>query len=290
MNDGWIRAPHSSRRSFSVGRCMRLCYEPRWGIFFVCFLCLGLLPARTLQRWRPASTKRKTRRPGKNKQTKKKSMNALPAIPTEALDDNNSDDSLSPKCLGAESCPNPVLCKGLCRAHYFREWQASGLKSGKRQCQKHDFDGPLRKCGKKVHRSGLCVTHWRRTPTCKQDGCRRKALSQKDPRYCSKHGENATEPSRRCSIKRCQLSVSHKNLCRKHYDRQRWQRKRRSRHTRRRISRYDKEEPQLFHRHHHPLDVARMRAQETACLRYVFETTSPNGVFSLKQTSNTRKA
>ncbi len=265
---------------------MRLCYEPWWGFFLFVFCAWGFYRREPYKGGgRP---QQKEKREGRGRTNKKKSMDALPAILTEALDDN-TDDSLSPKCLGAESCPNLVLCKGLCRAHYFREWQASGLKGGKRQCQKHDSDGPLLKCGKKVHRSGLCVTHWRRTPTCKQDGCRRKAVSQKDPRYCSKHGENAPEPSRRCSIKRCQLSVSHKNLCRKHYDRQRWQRKRRSRHTRRRISRYDKEEPQLFHRHH-PLNVARMRAQETACLRYVFETTSPNGVFSLKQTSNTRKA
>ncbi len=211
-------------------------------------------------------TKKKFRR-----ERKRNSMNQAPSSPSS--------------CEGAYGCPMPIFCKGLCRSHYMQEWYAAGIKGGKRQCQYPLATGFQGLCGKKVHRSALCSTHWKRAPTCKDEGCRRKVLVP--GARCPKHARLYTASLRRrkgqkradeCSVGKCNLSVICRGLCRQHYDRRRWERRgdpvqRRTKLQEDSVRRDQEQGDGYMYLFPGAGGGQEGKEGETACLRYVFMST-----------------
>ena len=184
------------------------------------------------------------------------------------------------KCRGAHDCPASVFCKNLCQSHYMREWYAKGTKSGTRWCQKPSATGFQGFCGKKVHRSNLCNVHWRQAPVCKHAGCRRRVLLSGN--HCPKHihKANSRKISSLCIIGKCERFAMSQRLCRKHYDKIKWEKKRRNQAIRRRSTKTSlKEQVQIqslarIHINNDDSDnINGSDDEETACLRYVFEST-----------------
>lgn len=212
------------------------------------------------------------------------------------------------KCLGSVWCQKAIFCKNLCSLHYSREWECEGPKNHPRRCQTAVTGRPFGKCGRKAHRLGLCLRHWRNTPTCHAEKCRRKVvmptsssplsnLTSIQVVYCAKHshkGKQFPNAAACCSVKNCHLIVSCKNMCRTHYDRLTWAQKRRrseSNNISSSRSRYEStftsdddwsenhiisgKWPYYSSQQQQQQQEHAKRMDETECLRYVFQSSLP---------------